>query len=374
MATACGRFLWFLIVCLSIGMAGCSVSQDASSTSSGTGTIQVSGLPQGSITPSSQGQNSPSSSNGPETGTNLPTPGASVPAPQEPQPPATGTGSGTSSSSPTSGSGGGRSTQTDVMLFIGNGTWGAEIKSLKDILTSNKATYKALNSSQLDALSVDEIAQFGALVFPGGSGKTEAGSLTAETHARLREAVQQRGVGYAGFCAGAFISQAPAPAAGKDVSYGLGLVDGPILGYYRPSQGGGVVMTLHTFADGSTKDILWYGGPVTPNTPGGVIAKYPNGKPAISETWSGKGLVVVAGTHPTATEATLSSLGMKSSDGVHLDVAWQMINAAIRQQPMPAFQSDASQQTASVWPVAGVDPLMIALTPHAGHLEHRTWL
>ncbi len=229
-----------------------------------------------------------------------------------------------------------RSWSTDALVFAGSGVWGTEVTSLEQVLTSNGATFQEVSSAQLDAMSVDDIAKFGILIFPGGSGGTEAGSLSADTHARLREAVQQRGVSYIGFCAGAFIGQAPAPAAGQDVSYGLGVVNGPVLDYYYlENQGTDIAMTLLSLPDGSTKDILWYGGPVTPNS--GVIAKYPDGNPAISEIWSGNGLVILSGVHPSATAATEASLGVTSSDGVHLDFLWQLINGALHQQPLPAF-------------------------------------
>jgi len=93
-------------------------------------------------------------------------------------------------------------------------------------------------------------------------------------------------------------------------------------------------MTDLTFADGSKQDILWYGGPVTPSTPGGVIAKYPDGNPAITELWSGKGFVILSGVHPTADQATLSAVGMSSTDGTHQDTAWNLINAGIHQQAL----------------------------------------
>jgi glutamine amidotransferase-like uncharacterized protein len=229
-----------------------------------------------------------------------------------------------------------RTFQTDVLLFAGDGTWAAEVSSLKSILASNGATYQTVSSAQLDSMSIDDIAKFGTLIFPGGSGGTEADSLSSSTHERLRQAVQDRGVSYVGFCAGAFIAQAPAPAPGKDVSYGLGVVDGPVLDYYYlENQGTDVAMTLYKFADGTTADILWYGGPVTPNT--GVVARYPDGNPAISEMWSGKGFVILAGGHPTANQSMLSSLGLAPKEGPRLDVAWKMIHAAIEQEPLPTF-------------------------------------
>ncbi|MGK5083135.1 BPL-N domain-containing protein [Bdellovibrionota bacterium FG-1] len=231
-----------------------------------------------------------------------------------------------------------RTYKTDVLLFAGSGTWSAEVASLASILTSHGATHQEVNSAQLNAMTVDEISQFGLVIFPGGAGGTEASSLSAATHAHLRTAVQQNGVSYFGICAGAFIADAPAPALGQDVSYGLGVVNGPILDYYYlENQGTSYSMTLETFADGTTADILWYGGPVTPNLTGGVIATYPDGNPAISQIWSGKGFVIISGVHPTATQSILSSLGLTSTDGVHLDLTWKLINAALQQIPLPAF-------------------------------------
>jgi len=231
-----------------------------------------------------------------------------------------------------------RSYSTDVLLFVGAGTWGAEIASLESIMDSHGTSYQTMTSGQLDTMSIDEMAKFGLLIFPGGAGGTEAGSLSAQTHAHLRAAVQLMGVSYLGFCAGAFIAAAPAPAAGQDVSYGLGIVDAPVMDYYYlENQGQDIAMTLEKFPDGSTADLLFYGGPVTPNIVGGVIAKYPNGDPAITQIHSGNGFVIVSGSHPTATQSTLNALGVRSSDGTHLDLAWKLIHSALTQQPMPAY-------------------------------------
>jgi hypothetical protein len=223
---------------------------------------------------------------------------------------------------------------TDALLFTGSGTWGTEVTALGDILTKNGATFKEVGSSEMDAMSVDELAKFGVIIFPGGAGGTEASGLTAQTHANLRAAVQERGVSYIGFCAGAFIAQAPAPAPGGDVSYGLGIVDGPVLDYPSEFGGDGEFMTQLSFADGSTKSVLWYGGPASPNQ--GVIARYPGGEPAISELWSGKGFVVISGPHPAIAGSTLSSLGM-STENTDTELAWKLIHAAMTQQPLASF-------------------------------------
>ena len=231
-----------------------------------------------------------------------------------------------------------RAYSTDVMVFNGAGAWQDEVTSLESILTTNGASYQEVNSAGLDAMSVDDIAKFGLMIFPGGAGGTEAAGISAATHANLREAVQVRGVSYLGFCAGAFIAVAPAPAAGQDVSYGVGVVAGPVLNYYTlENQGVTIAMTLESFPNGTTRDLIWYGGPVTPNTPNGVIAKYPTGDPAISEMWSGKGFVILSGPHPAAPQSTRDAFGLVDTDGLDFTLAWQLISAALNQTILPTF-------------------------------------
>lgn len=226
-----------------------------------------------------------------------------------------------------------RAWTTDAMVFAGDGTWGVEVSSIENILSTNGATYQEVDSPTLDAMTVDQLASFGLLIFPGGEGGTEAGSVSAQTHANLREAVQSRGVSYLGFCAGSFVAVAPAPAAGQDVSYGFGIVNGPILNEW-PGTSADYEMQLESFPGGSSVNLLWYGGPITPNS--GVIAKYPTGDPAISEMWSGNGFVVLSGVHPTATQAILDSLGV-TPDTPDTTLAWQLMYAALHQAPLPTF-------------------------------------
>ncbi len=222
---------------------------------------------------------------------------------------------------------------TDALLFAGSGTWSAEVSSLKAILDSHGASYQVVSSSQLNGLSLEQLGDFGVLIFPGGSGGTQASSLTSATHERIRRAVQELGVGYTGFCAGAFIAVAPAPAPGRDVVYGLGVVDGQVLDYYYlENQGVTASMTLLTLADGSTRDVLWYGGPVTPEGPGDVIARYPNGDAAISQMDSGMGLVVIAGGHPGVPASSKSALGLRDSDGDDFELTWGLIRAAMKHE------------------------------------------
>jgi hypothetical protein len=229
----------------------------------------------------------------------------------------------------------GRAYTTGVLVFTGDGTWGTEIADLEALLGTHGVTYQEATSAQLDAMSAQDMAAFGVIYIPGGEGGTEAGNTLPQTHANLRTAVQQLGVSYVGFCAGAFVAVAPAPTGGGDVSYGFGVVDGPVLDYYTgPGTDQTYEQTLESYPDGTSENILWYGGPVTP--PVGVIARYPTGDPAISEMWSGKGLVLIGGVHPDLSQASLDALGV-SPDTPAQDIAWKMFQAALTQQPLPTF-------------------------------------
>jgi glutamine amidotransferase-like uncharacterized protein len=229
----------------------------------------------------------------------------------------------------------GRSYATGVLVFTGDGTWRTEIADLEALLDAHGVTYQEADSAGLDAMSAQDMATFGVIYIPGGEGGTEAGDTAAQTHANLRTAVQQLGVSYVGFCAGAFVAVAPAPTNGGDVSYGFGVVDGPLLDYYTgPGSDQTYEQTLESYPDGTTENILWYGGPVTPDI--GVIARYPTGDPAISEIWSGKGLVLIGGVHPDLSQATLDALGVSPGTPAQ-DIAWRIFQAALTQQPLPTF-------------------------------------
>jgi glutamine amidotransferase-like uncharacterized protein len=224
---------------------------------------------------------------------------------------------------------------TGVLVFVGDGTWGTEIGDLEDMLTAHSVPYQEVTSAQLDAMSAEDMAQFAVIYIPGGEGGTEAADTSSATHANLRAAVQQLGVSYVGFCAGAFVAVAPAPPPGGDVSYGFGVVDGPVLDYYTgPGSDQTYAMTLESYPDGSSENILWYGGPVTPEI--GVVARYPTGDAAISQIHSGNGLVLIGGVHPDLSQGSLDALGV-APDTPSQDIAWKIMNAALTRQPLPTF-------------------------------------
>ena len=161
-----------------------------------------------------------------------------------------------------------------------------------------------------------------ASIFPGGSGGTEAGSLSSGTHlptcakpSKLRRRLRRllRGhVHRAGARSRGRRGRGSLRARHRRNGRSAPLSREP--GHRHRDDSG----DLRRRAHGG----IWYGtGPGDPGHPGGVVARYPDGNPAITELWSGNGFVVLWGVHPTATASTLSSLGVSSSDGTHPETA-----------------------------------------------------
>lgn len=225
---------------------------------------------------------------------------------------------------------------TEVMLFNGVGISTSDWQTTEQIIKGEGLSYKLVNSAQLNAMSLDEMASFGMMLFPGGYGNQITNGLTADTRVRVRQAVRERGVSFLGICAGAWVTVGPDPGT-KAASYGFAIVTGSILDLYLP---GGyeptAAMVDTTFADGDVRDLVWWGGPITPEWSDGVVARYETGDPAISQTWAGKGFVVVSGPHPEAPQGWRSTAG-NDTDGLDYDIAVDLINAALRRQPLPVF-------------------------------------
>lgn len=228
--------------------------------------------------------------------------------------------------------------RTDVLIYSGPGSWRAEVEALKMILFSHGATYETLSPDQINKLSLQDFSKYRAILFAGGDAPTVCRALTTESHARIREAVQKKGINYLGFCAGAWLAVAPAAKPGEDVVYGLGVVNAPLLKLnYLSLQGAHYALDNSIFPDGSQRKLLWYGGPVTLDLPGTVVAKYSDGTPAISQIKSGQGLVIMSGLHPAATKSILYYVGLYDREAIDPDFAWALLEAVITQKKLSTF-------------------------------------
>lgn len=228
--------------------------------------------------------------------------------------------------------------KTDFLIYEGPGSWRAELRSLKNILYSNGATYETLSPDKINRLSRKDFEKYNAIMFVGGNARTVRKNLSKDTRALIREAVQMQGLNYLGFCAGAWLAVAPEPSLNEDVVAGIGVVSGPLLNITSlEKQGLHYSLDKSIFPDGSRKNLLWYGGPITPDIPGGVIAKYSDGTPAISQIRSGRGMVIISGLHPAATRSILRSINLEDREAIDPVFTWDLLKATINGTSLPAF-------------------------------------
>lgn len=219
---------------------------------------------------------------------------------------------------------------TDVLIYAGDAAAYGDPEALTAIAQSKGLTSKTVTSDELNQMSLDDLSKFGVIAWPGGYAGQMSKSLTDQARDNIRRAVQERGVGYVGICAGAFIAVTP------DTKTGLSVVAAPELPYYHlEDEGTDDAMVGVNFVQGGARQMVWWGGPSLPEWKGGVIARYSdNNQPAMAQTWSGNGLVILSGPHPEAPEDWRTKLGLTDSDGLDQDYAGQMLVAAEKQQPM----------------------------------------
>jgi glutamine amidotransferase-like uncharacterized protein len=219
---------------------------------------------------------------------------------------------------------------TDVLIYAGDSAAFGDPEAIQAIAEARGMTSKSVTSDELNQMSLDQLSQFGVIAWPGGYAGYMSQSLTQQARDTIRRAVQERGVGFVGFCAGAFIAVTP------DTRSGLSVVTAPQPDYYHlENEGTDDAMVNVKFTDGSLHELVWWGGPYLPEWKGGVIARYTDtNQPAIAETWSGNGLVILSGPHPEAPEDWRTKLSLSDLDGLDQNIAGQMLQAAETQQPM----------------------------------------
>lgn len=220
------------------------------------------------------------------------------------------------------------SSQIKALIFNGSGTSASDTQSIVGLVAAHGWSYQVVTSAQLETMSVTDIAQYRLIIWPGGDSNVMTSGLTAATRGRVRSAVVNYGVNYVGFCAGAWMAVGPTPSASGPI-WGLSIEPGDYLKIYHPNGTlPTAAMVKTTFASGSTRDLVWWGGPYLWSTAGTVIARYPDGSAAITQADAGKGFVVLSGLHPEAPQDWRTGAGLVDSDGLDLDVAWSLIQSA----------------------------------------------
>jgi glutamine amidotransferase-like uncharacterized protein len=83
-------------------------------------------------------------------------------------------------------------------------------------------------------------------------------------------------------------------------------------------------------------DIYWQNGPALSGW-GKVVGKYPNGQPAITEGYWGKGFVILSGVHPEAPASWRTGMQFDTPVDVDLAYARTLVRAAMNRTMLPHF-------------------------------------
>ena len=214
-----------------------------------------------------------------------------------------------------------------ILLFDGHGTSPNDVAAVEDILRAGGLRYATASSSRLNAISESELKAFRLLVVPGGNFEVIGNNLTLRTAAKVRSAVGG-GLGYLGICAGAFF-------AGASPYNGLNLTGGVRFPFYALENRGIRKAPVDvTTASGERLEVYWEDGPQLAGW-GQVVAKYPDGTPAVTQGSFGEGWVVLTGVHPEAPETWRRGLAFTTAGSLSRAYAGTLIDAALNRKPLP---------------------------------------
>jgi Biotin-protein ligase, N terminal len=216
-----------------------------------------------------------------------------------------------------------------ILLFNGTGT-SSDVGAVQAVLGALHVGHTTADSAQLNSMSEQQLAGYKLIIVPGGNSIDIGHSLTANAVANLRGAVQQYGVHYLGLCAGAFFGA-------YSIYNGANLTDGTSFDFYADElKGIHEELVQLSFPNRGPLNVYWQDGPQLTGW-GHVVAKFPDGTPAIVEGQSGSGFVIFTGVHPEAPASWLDP--MTSTAAINADQAYAatVIQAALDGAPLPHF-------------------------------------
>jgi glutamine amidotransferase-like uncharacterized protein len=216
-----------------------------------------------------------------------------------------------------------------ILLFNGTGASPNDVTAMETIINGRGLVYTTANSAQLDAMRESQLRAYRLLIVPGGNFIQMGDSLSSETTANIRQAVQG-GMNYLGICAGGFLA--------ADGNYKcFNLTSGVRFGFYSAEeQGIRKAAVAIAGVDGPALEHYWEDGPQFAGW-GAVVGKYPDGTPAIVEGSSGKGWVILCGTHPEAPANWRDGMTFSTPVDVSNDYAGTLIDAALNGTRLPSF-------------------------------------
>lgn len=216
-----------------------------------------------------------------------------------------------------------------ILLFHGTGTSPNDVAAVEAILSSNQLNYSTVNSSTLNEMGEAQMQEYRLLIVPGGNFVDMGNSLTSNTTANLRKAVQS-GLNYLGICAGAFL-------AGNSPYNGLNLTSGVRFGFYSAENQGIHKMAVAITRVGQpTLDQYWEDGPQLAGW-GAIVGKYPDGTPAVVEGTFGSGWVILSGVHPEAPERWRRGMTFSTPASEDNAYAGMLIRAALNRETLTHY-------------------------------------
>jgi glutamine amidotransferase-like uncharacterized protein len=137
-------------------------------------------------------------------------------------------------------------------------------------------------------------------------------------------------LGYLGICAGAFF-------AGASPYNGLDLASGVRFPFYALEDRGirKAPVDIAT-AGGPTLELYWEDGPQLSGW-GEVVARYPDGTPAVVQGAFGSGWVILAGVHPEAPESWRGGMAFTTPASLGHAYAARLIDAALNGRRLPHY-------------------------------------
>jgi len=217
-----------------------------------------------------------------------------------------------------------------ILLFTGAGTSAGDVVALESVLNTNHFNYATVSSAELNGMDVDRIRRYRLLIVPGGNFVEMGNSLTLRTTANIRDGVQN-GLNYLGICAGAFLAGSfPQPYKAFDLTSGVQF------GFYDAARSLHKTTVPIAIAGGPTLDQYWEDGPQLTGW-GAVVAKYPDGTPAIVQGNFGRGSVILTGIHPEAPESWRRGMTFSTPASTDNAFAAALIHAALNRTSLSHF-------------------------------------
>ena len=208
-----------------------------------------------------------------------------------------------------------------VILFNGSGTSANDVTAVAAILNQLGLAYATANSAQLNAMTQTQLNSYKLLIVPGGNSITIGKYLTKATTTKIHNAVIG-GLHYLGICAGGFFG-------GYSIYNGLNLTAGHWFNFYEDYYHGIHKESLNiSFPGGSKLDVYWQDGPQFTGW-GSIVARFPDGSPAVVEGKSGAGWVILVGVHPEAPLSWRTGMTFTSSVASNDSYAKTLVSAAL---------------------------------------------